>query len=95
MRWMMSETFLLDLFPATRNVSIASFSQQTSRYRTTHKQKNAMTNITMRLEKTQEELLAFEVSDEVLEIVAGTAKEKAHFTLGACTGLSECPGRPA
>ena len=51
-----------------------------------------MKNITMRLEKTEEELLAFEVSDEVLEIVAGTAKEKASFTLGACTGLSECPG---
>ena len=51
-----------------------------------------MKNITMRLEKTEEELLAFEVSDEVLEIVAGTAKEKANFTLGACTGLSECPG---
>jgi hypothetical protein len=46
----------------------------------------------MRLEKTEEELLAFEVSDEALEIVAGTAKEKANFTLGACTGLSECPG---
>ena len=54
-----------------------------------------MTNITMRPEKTEEKLLAFEVSDEVLEIVAGTAKEKANFTLGACTGLSECPGRPA
>ena len=51
-----------------------------------------MTNITMRAEKTEEKLLAFEVSDEVLEIVAGTAKEKANFTLGACTGLSECPG---
>jgi hypothetical protein len=36
--------------------------------------------------------LAFNVSDEVLEIAAGTAKEKANFTLGACTGLSECPG---
>ena len=40
-----------------------------------------MTNITMGLEET-----------EVLEIAAGTAKEKANFTLGACTGLSECPG---
>jgi hypothetical protein len=51
-----------------------------------------MTNITMRLEKTGGEILAFEVSDEALEIAAGTAKEKANFTLGACTGLSECPG---
>jgi hypothetical protein len=50
-----------------------------------------MTN-TMGLEKTQEDILAFEVSDETLEIAAGTAKEKANFTLGACTGLSVCPG---
>jgi hypothetical protein len=75
----MSETSLLDLFPATRNVSRASFNQQTSRYRT-------------RLEKTGGEILAFEVSDEALEIAADAAKEKANFTLGACTGLSECPG---
>jgi hypothetical protein len=52
---------------------------------------NAMTN-TMGLEKKQEDILAFEVSDETLEIAAGTAKEKANFTLGACTGLSVCPG---
>ncbi len=57
-----------------------------------HKRINAMTNITMGLEKTEEEILAFEVSDEALEIVAGTAKEKANFTLGACSGLSVCPG---
>jgi hypothetical protein len=41
---------------------------------------------------TEEEVLAFEVSDEALEIAAGTAKEKADFTLGACTGLSVCDG---
>ena len=51
-----------------------------------------MTNITMGLEKTEGEILAFEVTDEALEIAAGTAKEKANFTLGACTGLSEWPG---
>jgi hypothetical protein len=51
-----------------------------------------MTNITMGLEKTEEEILAFEVSDEAMEIAAGTAKGKTNFTLGACTGLSECPG---
>jgi hypothetical protein len=57
-----------------------------------NKRINAMTNITMGLEKTEEEILAFEVSDEAMEIAAGTAKGKANFTLGACTGLSECPG---
>ncbi|MGB9411591.1 MAG: hypothetical protein WCB26_10270 [Pseudolabrys sp.] len=46
------------------------------------------------LEKTEKEILAFEVSDEALEIAAGMAKEKAGFTLGACTGLSVCDGYP-
>jgi hypothetical protein len=35
--------------------------------------------------KNEKETLAFDVSDEALEIAAGTAK--ANFTLGACTGL--------
>ena len=47
---------------------------------------------TIGLEKTEKEILAFEVSDEALEIAAGTAEEKAGFTLGACTGLSVCDG---
>ena len=42
--------------------------------------------------KTEEEVLVFEVSDEALEVAAGTVSDKANFTLGACTGLSECPG---
>jgi hypothetical protein len=50
---------------------------------------NAMMDNTI---KNEEETLAFNVSDEVLEIAAGTAKEKVNFTLGSCTGLSECPG---
>jgi hypothetical protein len=53
---------------------------------------NAMTNITMGLEQTEQKILALEVSDEALETAAGTAKEKVNFTLGSCTGLSECPG---
>ncbi|HEX4990805.1 MAG TPA: hypothetical protein VFW91_18645 [Candidatus Binatia bacterium] len=40
----------------------------------------------------KEETLAFEVTDEALELAAGVAKEKASFTLGACTGLSVCDG---
>jgi len=35
--------------------------------------------------------LAYEVSDETLES-AGSNKTVAAFTLGSCTGLSECPG---
>ena len=52
---------------------------------------------------TQEELLFVDVSDETfvdvsdetLEVAAGAAKIHASFTLGSCTGLSECPGLPA
>jgi methylase of polypeptide subunit release factors len=50
-----------------------------------------MTNIAINPQATEEEIFAFDVSDEALEIAAGTAKEKANFTLGACTGLSVCP----
>ena len=48
-----------------------------------------MTDITP---KVQEETLTFDVSDETLEIAAGTVMEQGNFTLGSCTGLSECPG---
>jgi hypothetical protein len=51
-----------------------------------------MTSITTGREKIEQEILAFEVTDEALEIAASTTKERAKFTLGACTGLSECPG---
>lgn len=53
---------------------------------------NIMKNSTMGLDVTEQEILAFEVSDEALESAAGTAKEKANFTLGACSGLSVCGG---
>ena len=39
----------------------------------------------------EENLLTYEVSDEALEI-AGGKEMVANFTLGSCTGLSECPG---
>ncbi|HEV8423401.1 MAG TPA: hypothetical protein VGQ40_08655 [Chthoniobacterales bacterium] len=44
------------------------------------------------LDRCEEELFINNVSDEALEIAAGSAKEKANFTLGACSGLSVCPG---
>jgi len=37
-------------------------------------------------------LVAECVSDEALERAAGIDDVGANFTLGACTGLSECPG---
>ena len=40
----------------------------------------------------EQEVFAFEVSDEALEAAAGTAREKAvSYTLAACSGLSVCP----
>ena len=45
-------------------------------------------------QKAQEEII-FDVSDEALEVAADAAKILASFTLGSCTGLSECPGSPA
>ena len=39
----------------------------------------------------ESDLLTYEVSDEVLE-TAGSNETAAAFTLGSCTGLSECPG---
>jgi hypothetical protein len=51
-----------------------------------------MKNTTMGLQQTEEDIFAFEVSDEALEIAAGTEKETANYTLGACSGLSVCPG---
>lgn len=51
-----------------------------------------MQNTSMTLEKAEAVVLAFEVSDEALEMAAGVVQEKANFTLGACTGLSVCDG---
>ena len=51
-----------------------------------------MTEKTLGLDRKEEELLIKGISDEALEIAAGSAKEKANFTLGACSGLSVCPG---
>jgi len=48
-----------------------------------------MTDIAL---KAQEEMLSLNVSDEALEVAARAAKAHASFTLGSCTGLSECPG---
>ena len=50
-----------------------------------------MIGTTMSFEQMEQEVLAFEVSDEALEAAAGTANEKANVTLGASSGLSVCP----
>lgn len=58
----------------------------------TNKGMNDMTNVMMARQQADEDIFASEVSDEALEICAGTENEKASYTLGACTGLSVCPG---
>lgn len=52
-----------------------------------------MTETTKGLEQTEQEILAFEVSDDALEALAGIVGEKGgNYTLAACSGLSVCPG---
>ena len=51
-----------------------------------------MVDITL---KTEEEILAFDISDEALEIAAGTVSGNANFTWGVCTAIGSqygCPG---
>jgi hypothetical protein len=53
---------------------------------------SVMTGTTIRIEQTEQEIFAFEVSDEALEAASATATEKAaNYTLAACSGLSVCP----
>jgi hypothetical protein len=35
---------------------------------------------------------SLEISDEALEIAGGEGQENPCYTLGACSGLSVCPG---
>jgi hypothetical protein len=51
-----------------------------------------MSDTTTGLDQIEEDILAYEVSDESLETAAGTGNEKAgNFTLGSCTGFISCP----
>lgn len=51
---------------------------------------NVMVDIIL---KTEEEILAFDISDEALEIAAATVSDKANFTWGYCTAnQGGCPG---
>jgi hypothetical protein len=49
-----------------------------------------MTDKTLELDN-KDDLFSFEVSDEALETAARNEKA-VNFTLGACSGLSICPG---
>jgi hypothetical protein len=43
------------------------------------------------LEQTDDSILNFDISDEAIES-AGDNTVAANYTLGACSGLSVCPG---
>jgi hypothetical protein len=43
------------------------------------------------IEKSEESLLTYEISDEALETAVGNIIA-GNYTLAACTGLSVCPG---
>jgi hypothetical protein len=52
-----------------------------------------MSYTTTELDQIEEAILSCDVSDESLEIAAGTGKaEAANYTLGSCTGFISCPG---
>ena len=43
-------------------------------------------------EQAEEQILAYEISDESLEIAAGSGTDQAGiYTLGSCTGYYSCP----
>jgi hypothetical protein len=53
---------------------------------------NAMNEMTIGRDQTEEDLIVYEISDEALETAAGIGMQNAGYTLGFCTGLSACPG---
>jgi hypothetical protein len=59
------------------------------RFARRNKEKKMMSPLVTNSNET--DLLAYVISDEILER-AGKNETGAAFTLGSCTGLSECPG---
>jgi len=51
-----------------------------------------MNDTTMGFDQVEEDILTSEISDEALETAADVGKKAGNYTLGACTGLSVCPG---
>ena len=45
-----------------------------------------------RLDQFEEAMITYEISDEALEIAAGTASKPGSYTLWYCTALNLCPG---
>jgi hypothetical protein len=43
-------------------------------------------------DQTEEEIIAYEVSDAALETAAGAGSKEGNYTLFFCTALDLCPG---
>jgi hypothetical protein len=67
------------------------FSQLKERFRKRQDTKEKKMTTPRATTSNETDLPTYEVSDEVLE-TAGSNETVAAFTLGSCTGLSECPG---
>jgi hypothetical protein len=52
----------------------------------------AMSDTAITRDQTAEEIIVYEVSDEMLETAAGTGSKGANYTLFYCTALDLCPG---
>ncbi len=51
-----------------------------------------MNDTTIGLDQTEEEILAYQVSDDALESAAGSLRDKAgSMTVSFCSGLDTCP----
>jgi hypothetical protein len=69
-----------------------TFCVKTSRHRPTIKRIAIMIEGNIGLDLSDEELLAYAVSDEALEAAASAASEKARaLTVQFCTGNIDCP----
>jgi len=75
---------IVDCFASRNKEKVERVSQATYT-----KEKKMITPLAATANET--DLLTYEVSDEALETAAGAAGEQVNFTLGSCTGLSECP----
>jgi len=51
-----------------------------------------MSDRAITLNQTEEATIAYDVSDEALEMAAGAGSKEASYTLFYCTALDLCPG---
>jgi len=51
-----------------------------------------MSNTAITRDQTEDEMIVYEVSDEMLEEAGSTDSKRANYTLFYCTALDLCPG---